>query len=123
MERLLGILNNVETAQSVLDAALLLKQRFRKGQIEVVHPRPEVAPDFMPTEEVWTDEKRLAFERQRDQLYEDLNDIYRGWSRENGQPAQPLQQTVGKVEHVVAQRSREADLERVMHLASGLRHV
>ncbi|WP_159013311.1 universal stress protein [Acidisoma sp. S159] len=120
MERVLAILNDIKTAQSVLASARLLMRRLKQGQLDVLHPRPAVDPDFLPTEEVWTEERRSRFEARRDQLYDDLNDIFRGWKCEDSAAeCQSLRQVVGPPEQTIASESRGADLVIVGQIGSG----
>lgn len=65
MPHVLCILNDLVTADGVLEAGNQLARRLRID-VRVLRPRPERDPDFMPTEEVMTVERQRAFDRQED---------------------------------------------------------
>lgn len=60
MPTLTALLNDIETAAAVLQAARLVSTRM-PFDIRAVHTRPVVDPSFMPTEEIMTDARRLDF--------------------------------------------------------------
>ena len=65
MPHVLCILNDLVTADGVLEAGYQLARRLRYD-VRVLRPRPESDPSFMPTEEVMTLERQTAFDRQED---------------------------------------------------------
>ena len=104
MDEILAILNRPETARSVLAAARLLAARLPGAEVAVLHPRPDIDPDFMPTEEIMTAERRQAFEAERDATYRSLCEAAdeAGCSRPR--------QMVGRIRTVVAGQVRHVAL-------------
>ncbi len=58
MERIAVILNRPEAAPALLHVTTALISRLAQSQVRLLHPRPPVDPNFMPSEEVWTDDRR-----------------------------------------------------------------
>lgn len=81
---ILAILNLVATAPSVLAVSGLLAARLGGARIEVLHVRPDVDPDFMPTEEVMTESRRREFQTAEDKRSSDLKEIWAIWQRQVG---------------------------------------
>ena len=65
MPHVLCILNDLVTADGVLEAGDQLARRLRID-VRVLRHRPASDPSFMPTEEVMTLERQTAFDRQED---------------------------------------------------------
>ena len=74
MTHILCILNDPATAGGVLDAGEKLARRLWLD-VRVLRPRPDQDPDFMPTEEVMTDQRRAEFEAREDALTDALTAI------------------------------------------------
>ncbi len=55
MTRILALLTNPLTAGSVLSATACFTAQTGPAEIELIYPRPEIDPDFMPTEDVYTE--------------------------------------------------------------------
>ena len=100
--RLIAVLNRPETADSVLVAARLLMARLPGATVQAFHPRPDIDPDFMPTEEIMTTERRRAFEADRDRIYRALYQAAAaaGFDRPR--------QLLGRVREVVAHQAQGA---------------
>ena len=64
MRHVLCILNDLVTADGVLEAGDQLARRLRID-VRVLRPRPESDPSFMPTEEVMTLERPLIGRKTR----------------------------------------------------------
>jgi nucleotide-binding universal stress UspA family protein len=79
MQRILAVLNRPETAHSVLVAAGRLNRILGGCQLDLLHPRPDIDPMFMPTEEVWTDEQQKAFTAKRNALVGTLQQAVADW--------------------------------------------
>ncbi len=108
MQRVLAILIGAETAPSVLTVAALLRARVPESKLELLRPRPIVDPSFMPTEEIWTEPRRLAFEAGSDAVLASLQASVAAWPGPGEPPT--LRETVGKVGEVVAAAAAGADL-------------
>ena len=65
---ILAILNRTETAEAVLHSAIELGHVYGGMAITAFRPRPDVDPDFMPTEEMMSPERRAAFEAEQNAL-------------------------------------------------------
>ena len=104
MSQLLAILNRPETAASVLAVARLVRQRLPGSRLRLLHPRPDIDPDYMPTEEIMTAERRETFEAERDRIAEQLG---RAVAHEGGGT---LEQVRGRVREVVAGEAGHAGL-------------
>lgn len=109
VQRIIVVLNQPRSARYVLDAATLLLARLPGCHLELHHPRPDVDPDYIPTEEIMTDDRRLAFERQRDGIVQELSASVADWQRRSG-CRDALQQSRGRVREVVAAFAKGADL-------------
>ncbi len=99
---ILAVLNRPETAGSVVAATRLLGARMPGMATQLLHPRPDIDPDFMPTEELMTPARRHAFEAERDGMFRAL--CQAAAAAGLGQPMQ----LVGRVREVVAQAARGA---------------
>lgn len=107
MEHIAVLLTLPETAPAVLKAAEKTKEAFRIASLDLLHIRPDVDPDLMPTEEVYTEDRRAAFEAERDDICAALKKIAAPW-REKGFPA--LHQERGRREDVAKRVLPSADL-------------
>lgn len=108
VERLLGILAAPETAASVLATCALLWARLPGSRLDLLHPRPAVDPSFMPTEEVWTESRRIAFEAECDAVLVAMQEGLAAWPGPGEAP--PLRVVLGKVGEVVATAAAATDL-------------
>lgn len=71
----LAILNRAETAHAVLRAASELQSIYDGGPLTLLRPRPDVDPEFMPTEEIMTPDRKARFETGEDKLTEALRRV------------------------------------------------
>jgi hypothetical protein len=110
LERILAILVEVDTAESVMSASDLVRMRLRHATVGVVHPRPLHDADFLPTEEIWTEERQARLDRDQDKIYEDLNDVFRGWGCARSGGNCSLRQVIGPIESSVKEECKAADL-------------
>lgn len=104
MDHLLAILNRPETASGVLAAVRLVGQRLPGIRASLLHPRPDMDPDFMPTEEVMSAGRHAGFEARRDAVAKELTRSV------SGEGSGTLQQIRGRVREVVAREARQASL-------------
>lgn len=104
MEKIIVILNRPETAGSVLAATALLRDRLPGSTPALIHPRPDIDPDFMPTEEIMTVDRSNRFIAERDAIAKRLTDA--AADARLG----PLAILEGRVREVVAQEARAAHL-------------
>lgn len=109
MDHITCILNDPATAQSVLRTGQLLSQRLGEGRFRVLRPRPARDPDFMPTEEVMTDERRERFARRGDARSDELNRLFAAWNNSTTDSV-VLEEVEGDVSEIVAMAAREAAL-------------
>ena len=102
MDRMVAVLNRPDTARSVLAATRLLAEQLPGAAVQVVHPRPGIDPDFLPTEEVMTPDRSRAFAAERDGIYRALYAAaaQAGFDRPR--------QLIGPVREVVAHAARGA---------------
>ena len=104
MKPVLAILNRSETAASVLAASRLAGQRLTSSAVVLLHPRPDIDPDFMPTEEIMSASQRRDFESERDTIAAQLTlAVAQGGGG-------CLQQIRGRVRQVVAAQAAQAGL-------------
>jgi len=94
----LAVLNRPETAAAVLDAASAMCRLPGAGPLELLWPRPDLPPDFLPTEEVAVPERLAAFERDEAELGAALRERVRGALPH----PPPLHEECGTVRRVVA---------------------
>lgn len=99
----LAILNRVETAQSVLRAAVELQTIYGRSSINVLRPRPDVDPDFMPTEEIMSPDRRAKFEAEEEKLTLALREV-----AERTLPYETMVERRGTVRALVAEAARDA---------------
>ena len=101
---MLVVLNRPETVAAVLTVSRLLAKRMPWLGVHMVHPRPDIDPDFMPTEELMSTERRRAFEAERDGIYRALCEAaaVNGFDRPR--------QLLGRVREVVAHQAGSAQL-------------
>lgn len=100
---ILAILNRAETADAVLRAAAELQEVYGNIPVSGMRPRPDVEPDFMPTEEVMLPDRSARFEESEDKLTEAL--------RRAAKTVLPYDEMIvhrGTVRAVVAQAATEA---------------
>lgn len=99
---IIAVLNRPETAGSVLAATRLLAAHMPAATVQAIHPRPDIDPDFMPTEEIMTAKRRRAFGQERDRIYRALYEV----AARNG--FERPRQLLGRVREVVAHAARGA---------------
>jgi len=102
---ILALLNRAETADAVLRAAVELQAILGDVSIRALHPRPDVEPDFMPTEEMMLPERRVAFEADQDALSAALRRV-----AEEQLPYDGMVERRGSVRAVVADAAKDATL-------------
>ncbi|MBU6448125.1 MAG: universal stress protein [Rhodospirillales bacterium] len=103
--RILAMLTNPLTAVSVLSATTCLAARCAPAEISLLYPRPEVDPDFLPTEDIYTEAHHQKFEASQDRLVQQLVQKVAGWA---GPP--DLRQVRGKLSTIVNEAAATADL-------------
>ncbi len=108
MDRLLAILDRPELAPAVLAAAALLRPRLPGSRLELLHPRPERDPGFLPTEEMWTTERAARFEAEQDAVLAALREAIAAWPGPGAAPA--LRVEAGAEDAVVAHAASAGDL-------------
>ena len=107
MSHVLCILNDPATADGVLDAGEKLARRLWLD-VRVLRPRPDQDPDFMPTEEVMTDQRRAEFEAGEDALTDALTAIM---ARRQGPPGSlKLDEIRGDREAIVTSAASSATM-------------
>lgn len=118
---ILAVLNRSETARPVLVSAGLLAARLPGGgaRIDALHIRPAVDPDFMPTEEMMTENRRRRFEAWAEERSADLKRFFDAWARAR-QPggAAAWREVVGRTKAVVAAEGSRTDLIVIGRAAS-----
>lgn len=102
---ILAILNRTETAEAVLHSAIELGHVYGGMAITAFRPRPDVDPDFMPTEEMMSPERRAAFEAEQNALSAALRRVV-----EQLQPGVGMVELRGKVRGMVATAAKNANL-------------
>lgn len=107
MPRILTLLTNPLTADAVLSATACYTAQTGPAEIELIFPRPEIDPDFMPTEDVYTEAQRNTFEASQDQLFAQLSRQAAGWAQA-GLP--PLKSVRGKAVTISAEAAERADI-------------
>lgn len=100
---ILAILNRAETAEAVLQAARELRHIYNGVSVRVLRPRPDVEPDFMPTEEIMSPERRARFEGGEDALTAKLRS-----AADKAFPYEGLVEQRGTVRAVVAAAAKDA---------------
>lgn len=80
MSKLLAILNRIDTAASVLVVAQRVAARIDGCEILVLHPGMAEDPSFMPTEEVMTTERQLAFAASTGRRADALRNQFERWT-------------------------------------------
>lgn len=109
MDHITCILNDPTTARSVLQTGRLLSQRLGEGRFRVLRPRSARDLDFMPTEEVMTDERRDRFARREDARSDEFNRLFATWKSSTADSVL-LEEVEGDVSEIVAMAAREAGL-------------
>ena len=105
--RILAILTNPLTAASVLAATCCFASRVGTAEIDLLFPRPDVDPDFMPTEDVYTEVQHRSFEALQDQLARQLGQEAANWA---GAGLPSLRQIRGKPDAVAGEAAAGANL-------------
>ncbi|NPD67663.1 universal stress protein (plasmid) [Lichenicola cladoniae] len=109
MDYITCILNDPVTARSVLRTGRLLSQRLQDSQLRVLCPRPARDPNFMPTEEVMTDERRERFIGREETRLRKINRLFEAW-KINDARAAVFEEVEGDVAEIVAAAARQATL-------------
>jgi nucleotide-binding universal stress UspA family protein len=107
MYQITVLLTNTATAAAALTTCARLAEAFAPAEVRLLHARPDVDPNFMPSEEVYTEERKREFESTRDNLLEGLVQAVAPW-RDNSFPE--LKQIRGKLEEVAKHVVSDADL-------------
>ena len=107
MHRILVILTSGKTATACLEACSRFADALSPAEVTLIHIRPPQDPDLLPTEEVYTEERKKEFEGARDALFNDLLEAAAPW-RDKGLPA--LQEIRGKFQEVARREASCADL-------------
>ncbi len=56
----------METAHAALHATAAMAAPCRNAPIELIHPRPDLDLDFLPTQEITSPERKAGFEASQD---------------------------------------------------------
>lgn len=107
MTRILALLTSPLTAGAVLSVTACFAAQTGPAEIELIYPRPEIDPDFMPTEEVYTDAQRADFEASQEQLVSQLTHEATAWTQA-GLP--PLRQVRGEAGAIAIEAAARADI-------------
>lgn len=107
MTRILALLTSPHTAGAVLSATACFTAQTGPATIELLHPRSDIDPDFLPTEEVYTASHRQRFEAEQNQLSATLQAEAAAWAKA-GLP--PLRETRGSPTSLAAKASEAADI-------------
>lgn len=99
----LAILNRVETVRAVLRTAVELQSIYDGGPLTLLRPRPDVDPDFMPTEEIMTADRKARFDAGEDRLTEALRRAVAEML-----PDAPVTEVRGIVRSLVAEAAKQA---------------
>ncbi len=111
MTKILAILNRSETARAVLTASQSLAERMGLDGVWVLHPRPFQDPNFMPTEEVMTDDRRAAFEDDPEATAGMIRAAVSAWQQEHAIGADHrFAEIVGEPRRTVALEGRQASM-------------
>ena len=110
IERIVVILNRPHAAPALLHVASALISRLAPSQLRLLHPRPLIDPNFMPSEEVWTDDRRVAFDADRDRIVSLLRGEVSAWSPPAPYRNLSLEVALGTPSEVVKAASAHADL-------------
>lgn len=102
---ILAILNRVDTAPAVLRAAGAMARVYPGAAVDLLRPRPDMDPDFMPTEEVMSPERQAGFEAAQDALTARLVALA---AQADGMPFP--REVRGTVRKVVAEQAAQAAL-------------
>ena len=105
--RILALLTNPLTASSVLAATSCLAARSGAVEIDILYPRPNTDPDFMPTEDAFTEVQSQSFEASHDLLMKQLGQETDNWA---GAGLPGLRQMRGKPGAVAKDAATNADL-------------
>ncbi|WP_428488193.1 fluoride efflux transporter CrcB [Rhodopila sp.] len=76
---ILALLDRPETARSVLAAAALAADRFGSGRIEALHIRYDAMEDFMPTEDVMTEDRQREVDGRAARRTAELHALFDAW--------------------------------------------
>lgn len=104
--RILAVLTNPLTANSVLSGTSCLAERCGPADINLLYPRPEVDPDVLPTEDVYTEAQRQKFEASQDRLFQQLSQQVANWA---GAGLPGLTSVTGKLSTIVHEAAITAD--------------
>lgn len=107
MTRILALLTSPLTAASVLSATACFTAQTGPAEIALLHPRPDMDPDYMPTEDVYTEAQRHAFEAAEDEISTQLAQQAAGWAQ-TGLPS--LREERGKVSAIALKAAASADI-------------
>ncbi len=110
MQRIVVILNRPHAAPALLHVASALISRLAPNQLRLLHPRPLIDPNFMPSEEIWTDDRRAAFDSDRDRIVSLLRREVSAWSPPAPFRNLSIEVVPGTPSEVVKAASAHADL-------------
>lgn len=79
MERILAVLNRIETAASVLHVIGGIAARLGMTRVSALHPRLAQDPTFMPTEEMMTEERSKRFSHETADFAAHLHRVFDDW--------------------------------------------
>lgn len=116
MARVLAVLNRSSTAGSVLHTARLVANRLGEDDAWAILPRPHQDPDFMPTEEVMTSDRRDAFEQASDRTAREVREVVAAWqSSRDVSHGSRFAEIVGEPARTVALEARRASVIVIGH--------
>lgn len=103
MTHIIALITNALTAEAVLTASANFAARCTVADIDLIYPRPDTDPDFMPTEEIYTDDCRASFEAKQDKLFK----LLAGLAEAKGQAIRELR---GSASRIAAAATATADI-------------
>jgi nucleotide-binding universal stress UspA family protein len=110
MRALLAVLDHLDTAPSVLAAALLVARRLGVPLIEVLHVCAASDPSFMPTEEVMTPQRQAHFLAHEAARSAALHTLFAAWQPKAAPTRAVWREEVGEKAEHVARGARTTDL-------------
>lgn len=103
MTHIIALITNVLTAEAVLTTSAQFAAHGVDAEVELIYPRPDTDPEFLPTEEIYGGADRAAFEAKQDQIFK----ILAGLAEAKGQSIRPLR---GAATSLGAQATEMADI-------------
>ncbi|MFL5288354.1 MAG: universal stress protein [Rhodopila sp.] len=123
-QTILALIEQAETAPSVLATAALLQQRLKAGPIQLLHVSHDPHQGFMPTEEVMTAQRWQALTEQAAARTEALKAVVDSWQvsadqavwhERTGDTETILRTECAMADFIVARRSVTGSARRTLH--------